>query len=39
MTKAMRLGEKVYCFLNIRNVGTSAALGVLGKQWSKDLDR
>lgn len=38
MTKAMRLGEKVYCFLNIRNVGTSA-LGVLGKQWNKDVDR
>lgn len=39
MTKAMRLGEKVHCFLNVRNTGTSAVLSVLRKQWSKGLDR
>lgn len=39
MTKAMRLGEKAYCFLNVINAGTSAALSVLGKQRNKELDR
>lgn len=35
---AMRLVEKVYCSLSMRNIDTSAALSVLGKQWNKDLE-